>query len=72
MSQKSQSYTQYVALKDVDESMALLPIGESEHPEDPYRLSGYELWSQGELRPAPLSRKRVEKYMTSKKLLYCP
>ena len=67
LSQKAQSYTQYVTLKDVDESLALLPPGQSEHPESPYRLSGYELWSRGKLRPAPLSRKKVEKFVISKK-----
>jgi len=72
LSQKAQSYTQYVTLKDVDGSLALLPIGQSEHPGSPLRLSGYDLWSQGKLRPAPLSRKKVEKFVTSKKLLYCP
>jgi penicillin amidase len=69
LSQKAQSYTQYVTLNDADESLALLPIGQSEHPENPYRLSGYDLWSQGKLRPAPLSRKKVEKIMISKKNL---
>ncbi len=69
LSQKAQSYTQYVPLNNVDESLALLPIGQSENPESPYRLSGYGLWSQGKLRPAPLSRKKVETIMTSKKRL---
>jgi acyl-homoserine lactone acylase PvdQ len=69
LSQKAQSYTQYVTLKDVDESLALLPPGESEHPESPCRLSGYDLWGRGKLRPAPLSRKKVEKFVTSKKQL---
>jgi acyl-homoserine lactone acylase PvdQ len=72
LSQKAQAYTQYVTLKDVDESLALLPPGQSEHPENQYRLSGYDLWGRGKLRPAPLSRKKVEKFVTSKKLLYCP
>jgi penicillin amidase len=72
LSQKAQSYTQYVTLKDVDGSLALLPIGQSEHPGSPLRLSGYDLWSRGELRPAPLSRKKVEKHVTSKEVLYCP
>ena len=69
LSQKAQSYTQYVTLKDVDESLALLPPGESEHPESSYRLSGYDLWSRGKLRSAPLSRKKVEKFVTSKEHL---
>jgi len=68
-SQRAQSYTQYVPLHDVDKSLALLPIGQSEHPDSPYRLSGYGLWSQGRLRAAPLSREKVEKVVTSKKSL---
>jgi penicillin amidase len=68
-SQRAQSYTQYVPLHDVDQSLAVLPIGHSEHPDDPHRLSGYELWAQGRLRPAPLSRRNVEKFVTSRKAL---
>jgi acyl-homoserine lactone acylase PvdQ len=67
--QKAQSYTQYVTLKDADESLALLPVGQSEQPESPYRLSGYDLWSQGKLRPAPLSREKIEKLFKSRKVL---
>jgi penicillin amidase len=68
-SQRAQSYTQYVPLDDVDESLALLPIGQSEHPDSRHRLSGYDLWSRGKLRPAPLSREKVESLVTSKKNL---
>jgi penicillin amidase len=65
LSQQAQSYTQYVLLKDADESLALLPIGQSERPDSPYRLSGYDLWSKGKLRPAPLSREKIEKIKKS-------
>ena len=65
LSQRAQSYTQYVTLHAIDKSMALLPVGPSEHPDSPYRLSGYELWEQGKLRPAPLSRRAVEKLTVS-------
>lgn len=68
-SQRAQSYTQYVPLYDADESLALLPIGQSEHPDSPYRLSGYDLWSQGRLRAAPLSREKVQRIVTSQKTL---
>jgi len=67
--QRAQSYTQYVPLDDADESLALLPVGQSEQPESPYRLSGYDLWSRGKLRPAPLSREKVEKFIKSRKSL---
>jgi len=61
LSQKAQSYTQYVRLDDVDQSMSILPIGQSEHPDSPYYLCNYDLWAQGRLHPAPLSRKAVDK-----------
>jgi acyl-homoserine lactone acylase PvdQ len=66
LSQRAQSYTQYVPMADADEAQALLPVGASEHPDSPYRLSGYDLWAQGKLRPAPLSRQAVEKHVTSR------
>jgi len=69
LSQQAQSYTQYVRLDDADQSMSLLPIGQSEHPDSPYRLSNYELWGQGQLHPAPLSRKAVDKLVTSRETL---
>ena len=69
LSQRAQSYTQYVPLNNADEAMALLPVGQSEHPDSPFRLSGYDLWSRGKLRPAPLSREKVEEIKTSQKSL---
>jgi acyl-homoserine lactone acylase PvdQ len=60
LSQKAQSYTQFVRLDDVDQSMSILPVGQSEHPDSPYHLSTYDLWAKGQLHPAPLSRKAVE------------
>ena len=67
--QRAQSYTQYVPLNDADKSLALLPVGQSEQPNSTYRLSGYDLWSKGKLRPAPLSREKVEKFVKSRKSL---
>ncbi|HSW02170.1 MAG TPA: penicillin acylase family protein [Sedimentisphaerales bacterium] len=64
-SQQAQSYTQYVRLDDADQSMSILPIGQSEQPDSAYRLSNYDLWSQGKLHPAPLSRKAVDKLAPS-------
>jgi hypothetical protein len=61
-SQVSQSYTQWVPLHDVDAARTLLPIGLSEHPEDSFHLSCYELWQRGELHPAPLTRSAVERH----------
>jgi penicillin amidase len=69
LSQVAQSYTQFVRLDDADKSMSLLPIGQSEHPDSPYRLSNYDLWGQGQLHPAPLSRKAVDKLTESRTIL---
>ncbi len=60
LSQRAQSYTQYVPMNDPDSAMALLPIGISEQPDHPHRLTNYDLWQKAQLRPAPLSRKAVE------------
>jgi len=69
LSQQAQSYTQYVRLDDADQSMSILPIGQSERADSPYRLSNYDLWSQGQLHPAPLSRQAVNKLTTSRTIL---
>lgn len=69
LSQWAQSYTQYVPMADADKAMAILPVGASEHPDSPYRLSGYDLWAQGKLRPAPLSRRAVEELAASRTIL---
>ena len=68
-SQLAQSYTQYVPLSNADRSLALLPIGQSEHADSPYRMSGYQLWSKGKLRPAPLSLREVRRFVKSQKAL---
>jgi len=72
LSQRAQSYTQYVRLDDADLSMSLLPVGQSEHPDSPYHLCNYSLWEQGRLHPAPLSRKAVDQVMTSRTTLAPP
>ena len=69
LSQMAQSYTQFVRLDDADKSMSILPIGQSEHPDSPYRLSNYDLWGQGQLHPAPLSRQAVDKLAESRTIL---
>ncbi len=42
-------------------------IGQSEPPQDPRRLTTYELWAQGRLHPGPLSREKVEQLVKSRK-----
>lgn len=66
LSQRAQSYTQYVPMDDPDAAMALLPVGASERPDSPHRLAGYELWEKAHLRRAPLSRPAVEEIVTSR------
>jgi penicillin amidase len=72
LSQRAQSYTQYVRLDDTDLSMSLLPVGQSEHPGSPYHLCNYSLWEQGRLHPAPLSRKAVDQIVASRTTLAPP
>lgn len=65
-SQAGQSYTQFVPLHDVDAAQSLLPPGQSELPDSPWHLSAVELWRKGQLHPAPLSRRAVDRVTTSK------
>ncbi len=58
--QTSQSYTQWVPMHDPDLSQTILPIGQSERPENKSRTSTWQLWSEGKLHAAPLSRAKVE------------
>jgi penicillin amidase len=62
--QVSQSYTQWVPMHDPDSARCILPIGQSEWPDDPARTSTLELWATGQLHPAPLSRQHVETLVT--------
>jgi len=58
-SQAAQSYTQWVPMHDPDQALSLLPIGQSERSDSPCRTSTMDLWAQGRLHPAPLSRAKV-------------
>jgi penicillin amidase len=71
-SQASQAYTQWVPLDDVDQALSLLPIGQDEHPDSPFRLVHYESWANGELHPAPITREAVEKYANRSLILAKP
>jgi penicillin G amidase len=68
-SQASQSYTQWAPMHDPDQALAILPIGQSERPDSPFRASTMRLWSQGRLHPAPLSREKVETITLSRQRL---
>ena len=69
LSQAGQTYTQYVPLDDVDSAQALLPVGASEHPDDPLRAASLRAWAARELRPAPLTRKGLEKHVVASRRL---
>ena len=68
-SQVSQSYTQFVQLDDPDRSLSILPIGQSESGDSPWRTSTMALWARGELHPAPLSRPAVDRVAVSSETL---
>ena len=60
LSQRGQSYSQWVDLAAVDASRALQPVGVSEHPASPYFSDQGGLWISMQLRAAPLDRQIVE------------
>jgi penicillin amidase len=59
-SRAAQSYTQWVPMHDPDSAQTILPIGQSERPDNPTRMSTMKLWEEGKLHAAPLSRAKVE------------
>ena len=59
-SQRSQAYTQFVPLHNVDRAQSILPIGQSEDPASPFYTTTLALWEHGKLHPAPLTRGEVE------------
>ncbi len=65
--QTAQSYTQYVPMHDPDQAESLLPIGASEVREHPGRLATWDLWSAGQLHPAPLSRSAIQPHCVGTK-----
>jgi len=69
LSQGGQSYTQFVSLDDVDSAMSLMPVGNSEVPQSPFYNVNLDAWAEGELHPAPLSKKVVDVYQVDTELL---
>ena len=63
--QTAQSYTQWVPMHDPDQAQSILPIGQSERPENLSRTSTLALWGDSGLHPAPLSRAKVETLVDS-------
>jgi len=62
-SQKGNSYSQWVNLADVENSLAVLPTGVSEVPESPFYRCEQEIWEDGVLRAAPLNRSTNAPYI---------
>jgi acyl-homoserine lactone acylase PvdQ len=67
--QTAQSYTQWVPMHDPDLAQTILPFGQSELPESATRTSTFQLWSEGKLHPAPLSKEKVESLGITRTLL---
>jgi penicillin amidase len=68
-SQGAEAYVQWVPLHDVDRAQSILPPGQSELPDHPTRLVNVELWTEGKLHPAPLSRRAVNRITKSRTTL---
>jgi hypothetical protein len=68
-SQAAQAYVQWVPLHDVDGARSLLPPGQSERPDSPFRTINMEGWRKGELHAAPITRQAVEAVVASRKTL---
>ena len=64
-SPKEDAYSQIVDLADIDNSRAMIAPGVSEDPQSPFYLNQMDLWAEGKLRPAPLSRDRIEELAVS-------
>ncbi|MEW6249275.1 MAG: penicillin acylase family protein [Planctomycetota bacterium] len=60
LSQRGQSYSQWVDLAAVDVARALLPVGVTEHPGSAFFTAQGNLWVNRELRASPLDRTLVE------------
>lgn len=65
LSQRAQAYTQFVPLSQPDDSLSILPIGNSDNPTSTQRFSTYGDWARAQLHPAPLSRNAVERISVS-------
>ena len=56
-------------MRAVDAARSILPIGSSERPGSPMRTVNYASWAEGDLHPAPVTRKAVQRYAETTKVL---
>lgn len=69
---RGQSYSQFVDFSNVDNAQAISPITVTDNPNSPYWLAQSNEFASHDLRPAPLSRARVDTIMDSQSVIYKP
>jgi len=69
LSQRAQSYTQFVPMHDPDAAQTILPVGQSEIPSHSAFANLKEDWARGKLHSAPLSKEAVNKIAKSRIVL---
>ncbi len=60
-SQEGQAFSMWVPLHDVDSALSVLPVSNTENPDDDHYLAYLDAWSSGDMHPAPITRAAVEK-----------
>ena len=71
-SQRSQSYSQWVNLGDINTSKALLPIGIAEDPGSRFYKDELDAWIAGGMRAAPLEASLIEAMAVSREVIPFP
>jgi penicillin G amidase len=71
-SQKGNSYSQWIDFSRIDQSLAVLPIGISEHSDNPYYAAELSNWELGHMRVAPISRSAIDTIEAEKTVLTFP
>ncbi len=69
---RGQSYSQFVDFSNVDNAQAVSPITVTDNPNSPYWLAQSNEFASHDLRPAPLTRARVDTIMDSQSIIYMP
>jgi hypothetical protein len=69
-SQRAETYTQIVDLGTVDDSLTMIPPGNTEGPDDAYWIAQGNHWAAGTLLPAPLSAAAVDAIAVETTTLY--